>query len=43
MNSANTQMEIISMSRYSWLVKPRSPPPSRLILVPHASDQVASV
>ncbi len=34
---------IISMSRYSWLVKPRSPPPSRLILVPHASDQVASV
>ena len=43
MNRANTQMEIMSMSRYSWLVKPRLPPPFAVSLVPQARDQVASV
>lgn len=39
MNRANTQMEIMSMSRYSWLVKPRLPPPSPCSLVPQARDR----
>ena len=43
MNAANTQMASISMSRYSRLVKPRSPPPCSTVLVPQARDQVASV
>ena len=42
MNSANTHTAAMSISRYCWLLKPRSPPPSAELLVPHASDQVAS-
>ena len=43
MNAANTQTAIISISRYSWLLKPRLPPPCSTVLVPQARDQVASV
>ena len=34
MNAANTQTAIISMSRYSWLVKPRILAPTKVKKMP---------